>query len=120
MKISDYRYILDCDVRFPCTTLSAVFISNQDLLAGIWCEKVITTHLFRAHLVLANRDFFWYTRYVLCHCNSIYAQATMMPPRDFASRQDPCWGNDLPEFLLNCESRMYSDDTHLTHMQVLV
>ena len=34
-------------------------IITHDVLAGIWCENVIISRLFRSRLQLLSRDFSW-------------------------------------------------------------
>jgi len=62
-------------------------------------ETSIITRLLHACPVLANRDLIWYI-YCIFNCKYftslyfIYARAIRMPPQDFASRQNPCGGNN--------------------------
>ena len=59
--------------------------SSTSSLPNIWCEKVIISRLFRSRLQLFKSRVFLvtHTTYAMLYrCNSIYVQATMMPPRE--------------------------------------
>ena len=83
MFLYNYVHVISCSSAiFFCVIITR--------LVGILCENVIISRLFRSCLQHTT-----YER--LYHCNSLYAQATMMPPRDFASRQNHCGGNSLQQ-----------------------
>ena len=72
MKISDYRYILDCDVTFPRTTLSTVFCSTSSQFKTYWRVFGVKTSSLPIPCAPGSGKSFFILVNQICNTTSLY------------------------------------------------